>query len=311
MRHTYTWSHLLLLAKICERVDDGDSVTATWVEIVEKHHEQTFPFTLWPLSYRTCDANTSTSISSPIRLSGNELECNYSVKMYRCNEVIIVCVQEDAEYSHLDPSCNKSCSIEKNFDYFDGNNNFHSLRHSNSKSKPLIPCNIAHTYFKMKTPTMDSLYELQHGTVDDIDSIICTGFGKSAILASCLAADISRVYEVEREFLGMDKKRICVDFFGFSSHLKASTAYWDSPDLSIDMYTTVVLKNQQKKRDGNMVENPERRLLQIRNNNGKFKMVSPITSIKNMAKNKEEEDEEQIIDYINCINRKISIMNNK
>ena len=311
MKHNYTWSHLLLLAKICERVDDGDSITASWVEIVEQHHEKTFPFTLWPLSYRTSDATTSPAISSPVRLSGDELECNHSVKMYRCNEVIIVCVQEDLEYSHLEPSCSKSCSIENSFDAFDGNNNFHSLRHSTSKTKPLIPCDIAHTYFKMKTLTMDSIYELQHGTTDNIESIICTGFGKSANLASCLAADISRIYETERTFLGMDKKRICVDYFGFSSYMMASNTYWKAPDLSIDMYMTVVLKNKKSKRDSNMIENPKRRVLHIRNNRGIFPMKSAMDSIRNMTKNQEEEKEESIMEYIKCIESKITVIHNK
>ena len=59
---------------------------------------------------------------------------------------------------------------------------------------------------------MSSLYEIQQGTLDDISSIIVTGFGESAHIASCLAVDISRGYEIEREFLGMETKRICVDF---------------------------------------------------------------------------------------------------
>ena len=93
MKYDYSWNHILLLAKICARIDDEDSVTASWVQTTEEHNRLTFPFTLWPLSYRTCEVTTSPAMCSPVSIPSTDSACNYSVKIFKCNEVIIICIQ--------------------------------------------------------------------------------------------------------------------------------------------------------------------------------------------------------------------------
>ena len=310
MKHDYTWNHILLLAKICEKIEDSDSITASWVEIVENHHKKTFPFTLWPLSYRTSDITTSPAISSPIRLSGDDLGCNYSVKMYRCNEVIIVCIQEDCIKRISELECCQNCNVEEEFNSFDGNSKFHSLHHSKSNSKPLMTCKVAHNYFNLRQKSMDSLYGIQHETAENIDSIIITGFGESSLLASCLAVDISRGFEREREFLGMESKRVCVDFIGFSTSLKASPLYWASPTISIDMYLTITLNGLVKsKNNKDLEENPRNTIINLTHKKSPS-MCSKMSKFFKFNTVSQIEDE-KISDYVDAINTKIIISNSK
>lgn len=307
MRHNYTWSHLLILAKICERDDSEDTVTASWVEIVENHHKNTFPFTLWPLSYRTSDITTSPAISSPIFLSGEQLGCNFSVKMYRCNEVIIVCVQRDNGIDD-ELTCTKNCSVENDFNEFDGNSKFHSLQHSSVLSKPLMVCHTAHNYFRIKEKAMACIYELQNSNSNDnLESIIFTGFGNSAHMASCLAIDIGRGYEIERGFLGMEKKRVSVDFIGFSSSMVASPGYWISPDVDVDIYRTVRLYSIESDETSDLNENPHNKILVLTNDTDKPPISSIFMKLKRKKIVKVPKKEETIENYIQLIHNKIII----
>jgi hypothetical protein len=306
MNHNYTWSHLLILAKICERRDSEDTVTASWVEIVENHHKNTFPFTLWPLSYRTSDITTSPAISSPIFLSGEELGCNFSVKMYRCNEVIIVCVQRDDGVDDDELTCTKNCSVENDFSEFDGNSKFHSLQHSNILSKPLVTCHLAHNYFRIKEKSMSCIYELQnYNSNDNLESIIFTGFGISAHMASCLAVDISRGYEIERDFLGMEKKRVSVDFIGFSSNMLASPVYWSSPGGHIDIYTTIKLYSKKTDVTTDLSEYPKNSILILTSDIDKPPISRKFLKFK--KKTTVSKKEETIENYIKLIQDKITI----
>lgn len=91
MIYKYTRNHLKLFAQICGCDDSSSSIGENWIKILEKQQEQTFPFTLWPLTYRTSTLMASPSIINPtisnIRLNH---ACEMRVKFYRSNEVIVV-----------------------------------------------------------------------------------------------------------------------------------------------------------------------------------------------------------------------------
>ena len=253
MKYNYTWNHLLLFAKICGGINDGDSVTASWVNIIEEHHAKTFPFTLWPLTYRTSDVTTSPSISSPIYITSKELNCAYEVKMYRCNEVIIICIQHNTSFK----DCTK-CTSPRNYDLGECDDKDHHKMHSVSLDKPLLPCSVAHCYYKIKTIILERLEEFQEDEDEKPKCIICIGHDFSAAMASCLANDIGKVYETQREFLGLEEKEIDVDFIGFSSPILASSVYWKNFEGSIDKYITVHDKRDKIKTNSKvrMIVNP-------------------------------------------------------
>ena len=207
MKYEYTWSHLLLLAKVCGKIDDDDSATASWVQITEEHNRQTFPFTLWPLTYRTCEVTTSPAMCTPVHVRTTD----YSVKVFKANEVVIVCIQDSSRGGSRDSACSHPCLAE-----FDGDNHTgsgaellwcdavnHVDNHSLSKSEPLLPCHAAHRYNRMKTKVNDVIYDIQ----DNVECVICTGYGEAAAMASCVACDMSRSYEAEKEFLGLETVR--------------------------------------------------------------------------------------------------------
>ncbi|CAN0451272.1 unnamed protein product [Ectocarpus sp. 8 AP-2014] len=253
MKYEYTWNHLLLLAKVCGKTDDDDSVTASWVEITEEHNRQTFPFTLWPLTYRTCEVTTSPAMCTPVQVQTTD----YTIKVFKANEVVVVCIQDSFRGSSRDNVCSHPCLAE-----FDGDNperdnrtwsaagrlssdaeNLvadHVDKHSLSKSEPLLPCHEAHSYNRMKAKVNDVIYDIQ----GNVECVICTGYGEAAAMASCVACDMSRSYEAEREFLGLEATRVLVDFVGFSDCVVASPTYWKQNSVSIDQYILVVFEGQ-------------------------------------------------------------------
>ncbi|CAM9104896.1 unnamed protein product [Ectocarpus sp. 8 AP-2014] len=242
MKYEYTWNHLLLLAKVCGKKDDDDSVTASWVQITEEHNRQTFPFTLWPLTYRTCEVTTSPAMCTPVHVRTTD----YTVKVFKANEVVIVCIQDSFPTGARDDECSHPCRAEFEVDtgsvdelVSDGTEN-HVDKHSLSKSEPLLPCHEAHRYNRMKTKVNDAIYDIQ----DNVECVICTGYGGAAAIASCVACDMSRSYEVEKEFLGLAAARVVVDFVGFSDRVVASPTYWKQNGASIDRYILVVFEEQ-------------------------------------------------------------------
>ena len=254
MNYRYTWNHILLFAKICGQIDDEESVTASWVQITEEHNRQAFPFTLWPLSYRTCEVTTSPAMCSPVYIPGTD----YNVKMLKCNEVVIICIQKHS----CDTPCLSPCradldgsiddeEVDENTQGFLDN---HEQYHSRSKTEALLPCHAAHCYHRIKTGIKDAFYAIQDGT----ECVICIGHGAGATMASCLASDMSLAYEAEKEFLGLETRRIAVDFIGFSDNVVASPAYWDECSPCIDQYVTIVFEGceSSSKASSNMIRNP-------------------------------------------------------
>ncbi|CAN0461544.1 unnamed protein product [Ectocarpus sp. 8 AP-2014] len=262
MKYEYTWNHLLLLARVCGKIDDDDSVTASWVQITEEHNRQTFPFTLWPLTYRTCEVTTSPAMCTPVQVRTTD----YTVKVFKANEVVVVCIQDSFRGSSRDSVCSHPCLAE-----FDGDNRTesgaerdnrtclsrdaenHVDKHSLSKSESLLPCHVAHCYNRMKAKVNDVIYDIQ----DNVECVICTGYGEAAAMASCVACDMSRSYEAEREFLGLEATRVVVDFVGFSDCVVASPTYWKQNSVSIDQYIVVVFEDQAATTSvANLVANP-------------------------------------------------------
>ncbi|AAK14481.1 EsV-1-55 [Ectocarpus siliculosus virus 1] len=256
MKYEYTWNHLLLLARVCGKTDDDDSVTASWVQITEEHNRQTFPFTLWPLTYRTCEVTTSPAMCTPVQVRTTD----YIVKVFKANEVVIVCIQDSFQDSSCDSVCSHPCLAEFDGDNLTGsgselspsNAENHVDKHSPSKSEPLLPCHTAHCYNRMKAKVNDVIYDIQ----DSVDCVICTGYGEAAAMASCVACDMSQSYEAEKEFLGLETTRVRVDFVGFSDCIIASPTYWKQNSVSIDQYILVVFEDQEATTVGNLVVNP-------------------------------------------------------
>lgn len=303
MKYKYTWRHILLFAKICGRIDDGDSVTASWVQVTEDHNMQTFPFTLWPLTYRTCEVTTPPAMCSPIHISSDELGCNYDVKIFKCNEVVIICFQDK---SFGTTTCDHPCLAE--LDGVEEESN-HVDHHSCSKTEALLPCYVAHCYHRVEKRTKDAFYQLE----ENVECVVCIGHGASASMASCLASDLSRSYEEEKEFLGLDVKRVVVDFAGFSDAVVASPTYWDQCCSCIDEYISLGFEDSWGKKPfpGNvrMIVNPRTNHVTIERS--QKRVGSPSMSLYKRMTNKSSKKPKgpggHISDYISALDKKINV----
>lgn len=251
MKYPYTWNHLSLFAKLCEKRDEEESITSSWIKTVEDHHSTTFPFTLWPLSYRTSEITTSPSISSPLLFKISGAVCDITIGMYICNEVMMICVQNGT----LNSICEKLSTIPK-----DGCAD-HKENHREDFLEYLLPCSVIQCYVLIKNDILSRVYRAHRDSInseDSINCIICIGHGFSASIASCLASDIGNTYETQRKFLGLDHKLVCVDFVGFSySPPLASRRYWESTEGNIDKYILVSTNRSRPNQHGRAVSNPE------------------------------------------------------
>lgn len=340
MNYRYTWNHILLFARVCGQVDDEDSLTASWVQITEEHNRQTFPFTLWPLTYRTCEVTTSPAMCSPVHISSPDLVCDYDAKIFKCNEVVIICIQKRSRGPVCEHACVADLDLvvdEEDCDASDNNAGEgdvvgcfknHADHHRIEKDVPLLPCHVAHCYHRVKSAIKDSYYAIEDGT----ECVICTGHGAGASMASCLASDMSRAYDAEKDFLGLDTRRVEVDFVGFSDKLSdcvvASPAYWDEHGLCIGAYISVVFEGcgtaattKPKKSSASLICNPRSSLVTLAASPSLER--SPSTSLsrsmsvlqtfrrKTSKKDKESSRREEsacgISEYISAIKTKIEI----
>ena len=322
MKYEYTWNHILLLAKICAKIDDEDSLTASWVQTTEEHNRQTFPFTIWPLTYRTCEVTTSPALCSPMHIPATGTACNFSVKLFKCNEVMIICVQCHLRNTMCSHPCLADCdgrdgneSEDTDISHHENGFDNHVACHALSRTEQLLPCHIAHCYNHLKTKINDAFYASQ----EDVECVICTGHGAAAAIASCLASDMSNTYEAEKEFLGLDGRRVCVDFIGFSENVVASEAYWTTRSSCIDNYISVVFESSGKSqtiKNRIMVVNPRCTRVIIDSVPGKMQkpslsrsksMLQKLSRRKDHVSTETSGHDRHISDYVSALNNKINL----
>lgn len=306
MIYPYTWNHLVLFAKLCAKIEKTDStMTSSWVNIVQDHHSTTFPFTLWPLSYRTSDISTSPSMCSPSQVKFPGPICEVTVKIYVCNEVVIVCVQNGR------PSGDQSSSCEFPYDSRLKNEN-HAENHCDDTSAALLPCNVSRLYTDVKKtilPRVNKTVKDSSNTKEKIKCVICIGHKLSASIASCLAVDIGKVYERQRDFLGRSKKEVSVDFIGFSTPPVASSGYWAPTGKYVDNYISVDGPGKKTTRNGTLIPNPSTLRVPIptltpsRNNRSK----SLLNIMSRGGSEKKDNDLTEVGDFVSAINKQIQI----
>jgi hypothetical protein len=248
MMYTYTWNHLLLFAQMCDCTDTKNTVTENWVNMLESHHEQVFPFTLWPLTYRTSAVIASTSLNSPALTSVSSKKskessendsdaCKVVLKIYGSNEVVIMCFQHVGNH---EASCPHMCKFNS-----DATKSGHGT-HSSDKKHPLVPCGLMNIYSRIKKKAMVELVKLrspEHG--NDFSCIICVGYGIGAVLATFMASDLSNEFRTEAEFMGLNKPSITVDCVCFSIPDVGNGKYWEEFNSLVDERVSVKHADEQ------------------------------------------------------------------
>lgn len=240
MKYTYTWNHLLLFAQMCNCADTKNTVTENWVSMLESHHEQVFPFTLWPLTYRTSAVIASTSLNSPALASVSSSkktksdadDCKVVLKLYSSNEVVIMCFQHVGNH---DSWCPHMCMFKS-----DTIKSGHGM-HSSDKKHPLVPCGLMSIYSRIKKKAMLELVKLRDPEQSNsaFSCIICIGYGIGAVLATFMASDLGNEFKMEAEFMGLDKPNVSVDCVCFSIPEIGNDRYWEKFDSLVDKRVSI------------------------------------------------------------------------
>ena len=242
MIYTYTWNHILLFAQICNCEDTKSTVTENWVKMLESQQETIFPFTLWPLTYRTSAVIASTSLLSPSvtsvsRKSGEDDVCRVLLKIYRSNDVIIMCFQHVGSHA---ASCPELCKFNT-----DAVTKGHGAHSSNEKHS-LVPCSLMSLYSKIKKKAMIELMKFRAPgeSGSSFSCIVCTGYGMGAVLATFMACDLANEFKSEAEFMGLEKPTISVDCVCFSIPKIANDTYWEEFGTLVDKRLSVKHKQE-------------------------------------------------------------------
>ena len=236
MIYRYTWGHILLFAQMCNCDDTNETVTDNWVNMLENHHEKMFPFTLWPLTYRTSAVIASPCLLSPfvtnvVLQKGQPDQARVVVKFYRSNEVIVMCFQHIGEHN---PVCSEMCTFESGSKLVKGHG-----EHSSDNNKSLVPCSIMSIYSKVKKKSMIELYKCRENDGKSIKCIICTGYDIGAVLASFMACDLANDFKMEAEFMELDEPIISVDCISFSNPGFGNETYWSEFDSLVDEHINI------------------------------------------------------------------------
>ena len=249
MLYRYSWNHILLFAQMCNCQDTRSTVTENWVKMLEGQQESLFPFTLWPLTYRTSAVIASTSLLSPsvsTVSSKNGDECKVVLKIYKSNDVIIMCFQHVGH--HEGRSCPELCRFNT-----DTITKGHGV-HSSNKHHSLVPCSLMSMYSRIKKKAMIELTKFRSphsGHQNDLSCIICTGYEIGAILATFMACDLANEFKSEAEFMGLDQPMIKVDCVCFSMPKVANNKYWEEFESLVDEHVSV------KHREETPVDDPK------------------------------------------------------
>ncbi|CAM9269379.1 unnamed protein product [Sphacelaria rigidula] len=246
MIYTYTWNHIRLFAQMCDCEDTKSTVTENWVKMLESQQETMFPFTLWPLTYRTSAVIASTSLLSPsvstVSSKSNKREgddeCRVILKIYRSNDVIIMCFQHVGSH---ESACLELCK----FNNTDGVKEGHGV-HSSDKTHSLVPCGLMNMYLRIKKKAMIELTKFRT-PVDSggvFSCIVCTGYEMGAVLATFMACDLANEFKSEAEFMGLDKPAITVDCVCFSIPKIANDTYWEEFDTLVDKHVSIKHKQE-------------------------------------------------------------------
>lgn len=233
MLYKYTWNHIKILATICECYDTRFTISENWVNLLQTHHDTTFPFTLWPLTSRNSTVIASSSICSP-RVSNisTSLNCSIVVKLYKSNEVIIVCFQhrhnQDNRGSLEQLVCDECypCVFE--------------VKDDDSKHTQLLT-----VFKKVKSKTSQRINEIlfeskKMGEENSIECIIFTGYGIGAAMASFMARETAKTQKKQQKHLKLDKPKIEVDCVTFElSSNDLGKDYWSDIDNIVDKYVDV------------------------------------------------------------------------
>ena len=232
--YRYTWSHILLFAQMCNCDDTNETVTDNWVSMLENQHEKVFPFTLWPLTYRTSAVIASTCLLSPfvtnvVLQKGLPDQSRVVVKFYRSNEVIIMCFQHVGEHHS---SCTEMCTFQGRMTKGHG-------EHSSNDKQSLVPCSIMNIYTKVKRKAMIELYKCRENDGKSIKCIICTGYDIGSVLASFMACDLANDFKMEAEFMELENPLISVDCVSFSNPGVGNDKYWKEFDSLVDEHLNI------------------------------------------------------------------------
>lgn len=255
-----------------------------------------------------------------VHIPSTDATCDYNVTLLKCNEVVIICIQENSCGNPCRHPCRADLggAIDEETGEADSEVSFdnHEGQHSYSKAEPLLPCHAAHRYHRMKTDINDAFYAIQ----DSTENVICISHGAGATMASCLASDMSRTYEAEKEFLGLETRRVVVDFVGFSDNVVASPAYWDECSYCIDNYVCITFEAcaTATNASANMIRNPRcsRVVIDTLSPLTKTPSISRSMSVLNKFRGKNRKDkffetskdvDRHISEYISALNAKINL----
>lgn len=231
MKYKYTWSHIKLLAQICGYPDTSSNIGENWIKILENHQETTFPFTLWPLTYRTSALMASPAVFSPILSNFKTHSCEMTVKFYRSNEVIVICFIHAA----LQELCNKMCLFETMCE-----NVQHKDHSSNEKlDASLVKCGLLTLYKQLKSKIIKQLNKVRaQNTDDEISCIICVGYGEGAAMANFMSMDLSMEFRELQDFMD-EETSIVVDCVTFSSPSLGNNKFWIDFENLVDGHVDV------------------------------------------------------------------------
>lgn len=240
MRYSYTWNHIKILASICECNDTRVTITPNWINILDDHHKTTFPFTLWPLTYRTSTIMVSSALSTPkVSNLSHSSNCNMTMKLYKSNEVMVICFQHEDN----DRSCEKCLNnpLEPNCIFSMVNIG----RHGTDENKSLL-----RAFDKIKAKSMRNINKLLFESSINghhTSCIIITGYGIGAAMASFMARELAILQKKEQIHLGLEKPNIAVDCVTFESPSNlAGDKYWKQIENIVDKYVDV--QHHDKKR---------------------------------------------------------------
>jgi len=177
MKYDYTWNHIKLFADMCSRNDTDDTIVQNWVDILEVHHSNTYPFTLWPLTYKQSAVIASPSLISPKVISIKHTELN--IKFYASNDIMVICFYNSGS-SDLETTKSVIRSIKKQIMIY-------LMEHRGDEANM------------------------------DLTSIIFVGYGTESTLAILMSLDIGKELEKEADFMEEGENIITVDCVTFST----------------------------------------------------------------------------------------------
>lgn len=260
-------------------MDTKNTITDNWMNLLDTHHRNSFPFTLWPITYRNSAVFASTAFVSPriVSIPNSKVQ----IKFYNSNDIMVICFQNNG-------------GEKSGYGFNPGGRDKHG---SGNYTKQFIKNVRGKIAKELGRPELSGDIPLKY--------VICVGYNTEAVLAMLMSIEIVEFINIESEFFGTaDDAKVKVDCVTFSVPSVVSDLWIKFSRMVDENINIVHAKDTRPKFPVNSIV-----VGSTHDTNPRSISISRSASIKNLLSSRiSKESRANIKNYIDALQKNIGVL---